>query len=213
MERPRPTRAFHFTHVDNLRAIARDGLVCDAAAHIPGRLSTEVGDVGIKERRRRCTVGAGPGGVVADYVPFYFTPRGLMMLKIHSSQVPNYMGGQRELVYLCTTLERVEQLGLAWVASDRNAAKAVASFTSDLATLEHHVDWALATTSTFNRTPADPERPERHQAELLVHQRLPWEAVMFIGAHNADILNRVHAALGTLSEHRPGSDVRPGWYF
>ena len=51
MLRPIPTWVYHFTHVDNLLAIARDGLVCDSNAHAPGRLTTEVGARSIKERR------------------------------------------------------------------------------------------------------------------------------------------------------------------
>lgn len=213
MPRPRPTRLFHFTHVDHLASIARDGLVCDAQAHHDGRLQTEVGNVGVKEQRRKRVVRVGPGGVVADYVPFYFAPRNLMMYQIHTGQVPTYRGGQEPLVYLCTTLEQLISLGLPWVASNRNATKAIAAFTDDPKALDHHVDWDLASTSTFNATPEDPDRPSRHQAELLVHSRVPWEAVMFVGVRDARVLTQVQAVLRTLGGHRPKSDVRVDWYF
>lgn len=213
MTRPLPTRLYHFTHVDHLASIMRDGLVCDSAAHAPGRLTTEVGNTSVKELRRRQPVGAGPGGYVADYAPFYFTARNLMLYQIHTGKVPTYQGGQDGLVFLCTTLERVIQSGHAWVASNRNAATSIAVFTSDLAALDAHVDWPLATNSTFNRTDDDPERPQRHQAELLVHGRLPWADVLFVGARDRSVLRRVESVVTTLEGHQPGRDVRPDWYF
>lgn len=213
MTRPQPTWLWHFTHVDHLPSIARDGLVCDAEAHTPDRLTTEVGNVSIKARRHQKSVDVDPGGFVADYVPFYFTARGLMLFQIYTGRVSTYHEGQAGLVYLCTTLERVNELELPWVASNRNAATAVAQFTSDLTMLDRHVDWPLATTSTFNRTPEDPERSQRHQAELLVHRRVPWEAILFVGVRQAGDLSCVEVALGTLDGHQPKRGVRPRWYF
>lgn len=213
MPRPVPTRLWHFTHVDHLASIARDGMVCDSDAHVAGRLTTEVGDQGVKERRRQKRVDVVPGGVVADYVPFYFTPRNLMLFQIHTGKVETYTGGQDGLVFLCTTLERIIDLDLQWVASNRNAATALAAFVPDLPSLDTHVDWALATTSTFKRTPDDPDRPQRHQAELLVHGRLPWKAIQFIGTRTEADLSRVEKHIGNLGGHQPQRGVRPRWYF
>lgn len=213
MPRPVPTWLYHFTPIDHLAPIARDGLVCDRDAHGPERLQVEVGNVEVKELRRRKIVSSGPGGYVADYVPFYFGRRGPMLYNIHTGRVPTYQGGQRGLVYLCTTLERVIDLGLPWVASDRNAATRLARFTADDGELDGHVDWKLVASRSFAKTDIDPERPQRHQAELLVHGRLPWAAIMFIGARTHDDLDRVQAVLGTLRGYQPDRDVRPGWYF
>lgn len=71
------TAVYHFTHIDHLAGIIADGLVCDT--EVAGALTQEVGNHGIKASRRRIPVKAGPGGVVADYVPFYFAPRCPMM--------------------------------------------------------------------------------------------------------------------------------------
>lgn len=66
-QRP-PERAliYHFTHVDNLPSILAGGQVlCDGQMQ-KQRAFTEVGDLMIKDRRRRRTIPAGPGGTVAD---------------------------------------------------------------------------------------------------------------------------------------------------
>lgn len=70
----------HFTHVRNLRGIAERGLLADACGADP---QVDCAEGGIKEARRRRIVPIGPGGVVADYVPFYYAPRSPMLRRIH----------------------------------------------------------------------------------------------------------------------------------
>ena len=214
MSAPDPVWLFHITHVEHLASIAREGLHCDAHAHQAGRLKVEIGNVGIKSDRHRRGVPVPPGGRVSDYVPFYFATRSPMLYSIHRGNVATYSGGQDGIVYLCTTLDEVERRGLRWVATDRNAALSTATHTNERADLDVLVDWPLMGTRIWRNTPADPERRARRQAELLIHRRLPWEAVMFIGTRTAEDLARVHRALDTVeTAHRPRTDVRGGWYF
>ena len=70
---------FHFTDIDNLGAI----LDCGALeCHRDAPTKVEVGNVEIKASRKNRQVGCGPGGMVGDYVPFYFAPRSPMMYLI-----------------------------------------------------------------------------------------------------------------------------------
>ncbi len=73
---------YHFTHVNNLKAIRAAGFLrCDSVAR-EGMTRTEVGDPDIKESRRRRVIPIEPRGRVGDYVPFYFAPRSPMMYRI-----------------------------------------------------------------------------------------------------------------------------------
>ena len=107
MPRPVPTPVLHFTHIDHLRDIATHGLLSDTAAQSRHLLTQEVGNREIKERRRTTVVPVPPGGVVADFVPFYFAPRSPMMYAIHKGNVPEYPRGLGPLIYLVTTIERL----------------------------------------------------------------------------------------------------------
>ena len=80
------TRVFHFTPIDNLATIVREGLHCDSTVQSSGLLLQEVGNQGVKGLRRSRQVSVPPGGVVADYVPFYFAPRSPMMYAIHMGE-------------------------------------------------------------------------------------------------------------------------------
>ena len=96
MPRPVHTPFYHFTPIHHLVSIIERGLRCDGTA--AGLLAVEVGNRGIKERRRRRAVPVGGRGVVADYVPFYFAPRSPMLYAIAMGNVPEYTGGTDPLV-------------------------------------------------------------------------------------------------------------------
>lgn len=209
-----PVWLFHFTRIEHLESITREGLVCDGAAHRPGRLQIEIGNVRIKERRRRRHVDPAPGGVVADYVPFYFAPRSPMLYALNADNVRTYRQGQDGLIYLCTTLDRVEEAACRWVGTDRNAVLEAARMTDSRQALMEMVDWPLMRGRMWKNTDAYPDRKERRQAELLVHQLLPWEAVTHIGVRNEVDGRAVQGVLDKLARgHVPTVLVRPGWYF
>ena len=114
------TTLLHFTHVDHLATIIERGLVADA--DVGPLLLNEVGNRDIKNQRRRARVPLPPGGVVSDYVPFYFAPRSPMMSAIAQGQVPEYGTDTSSLVYIVTTVEHLQTLGIRMLFTRRNAA-------------------------------------------------------------------------------------------
>lgn len=150
-------------------------MVSDAAAHESGLLTTEVGQLNIKDRRRQQSVPVPPGGTVSDYVPFYFASRSPMMSSIARGNVPSYQGGTARLIYLLTTLDHLTDLGHQVVLTDRNAAMKVAAYRAfDPADPvdDGFVDWPLMKERYWANTPEDPQRRERRMAEALVHKRV-----------------------------------------
>lgn len=213
---PRNRWIFHFTHIDNIpEIVARGALISDNAAR-QGHLRTEVGDLEIKESRRRQPVPCGPGGVVGDYVPFYFAPRSPMMYRIacdHRDQKPGrYPGGDRPLVYLATTVGSLLDAHLAWVATDGNAAAATTEFSSRLDVLDQLIDWPLMTAVLWNNVPADPDRQRRRMAELLVWGQVPLPALRRVVTFDD---GRAVAARTVLDGTALADSVfvRPDWYY
>ncbi|MDG4764326.1 DUF4433 domain-containing protein [Solwaraspora sp. WMMD406] len=206
----------HFTHVENLPIIAATGrLACDVSARA-GLTRTEVGDPAIKDSRRRRQIPIGPRGYVGDYVPFYFAPRSPMMYRIacdHRDSIPGrYAGGDRQLVYLAATVGAVVDAGLAWVATDGNAANAATTFTTNLDDLNSMVDWPLMYAERWNSTEEDPDRQRRRMAEFLVHREVPLAVFQQVAAYDP-----AHAAQAraTLGDHYLTSRVAvvPTWYY
>lgn len=212
MPRPVPTPVLHFTHVAHLAAVATHGLLADTVAQERGLLTNEVGNREIKERRRRRPVPISPGGVVADYVPFYFAPRSPMMYSIYRGNVAEYSEGTEPLVYLVSTVERLIEVGCAIVTTDRNAVLGYTEFRHGLDDLEVLVDWPLMRATMWNDTVQEPDRMERRMAECLAHEAVPWEAFTEIHVRNPDRRAEVEAALAPGIAPGP-VHVTPDWYF
>lgn len=212
MPRPIPTPVLHFTHAAHIANVAEHGLLSDTVAQERGLLTNEIGNRGIKERRRRRAVPIAPGGVVADYVPFYFAPRSPMLYSIYRGNVPEYAEGTGALVYLVSTIERLIEVGCAVVTTDRNAVLRYAEFRQGLDGLDGLIDWPLMRARMWNDTIEEPDRMERRMAECLVHEVVPWEAFMEVHVRNVDRRAEVEAALGL--GIAPGRvRVTPDWYF
>ncbi|HEV8651484.1 MAG TPA: DUF4433 domain-containing protein [Actinomycetes bacterium] len=215
---------YHFTHVRNLAGVVRDGLLCDAAVQPDTQLAVEAGHRGVKARRRDRPVAnrvpggdpvyqpVGPGGVVADYAPFYFASRSPTLYKVWQGGVPEYREGQEPLVFLVTDVATVVRLRLPFVFSDGNCAKTVTAFFDDLTHLGK-VDWELMGGTWWFDTPEDPDRMRRRAAEFLVHQRVPWEAFLGVATLTPATADMARAELDRLSCRAAHVAVRRDWYY
>ena len=203
---------YHFTHISNLPSIAAEGLYCDAQVEASQRAPTEVGNADVKQRRRNLAVPPPLGGCVADYVPFYFAARSPMLYIISKGDVPTYSGGQDEIVYLVTSVERVVEEHLRFVFTDRNAALGFARYGDDLKDLDDYLDWELMEALMWHATAEEPDRMERRMAEFLVHDHMPWAALVGVAARTDEVCRQAEHALSSVGREirvRP----RPEWYF
>jgi hypothetical protein len=177
-----------------------------------GTLQVEIGDRGIKAWRRTKPIKVGPGGVAADYVPFYFAPRSPMLYKIKHHGVEQYREGRQEpLIHLVTAVDIIEELGLPFVFSDGNCAKSITAIFDDLADLDE-VDWPLMKQQMWNDTASDGDRMRRRMAEFLVYDRVPWSAFLGVGTMTEDVATQVR---NILAGFRLSGDVivKRDWYY
>ncbi len=213
---------FHFTHVDNLRAVLHAGaLLSDHAVSDKDLRINEAGDPAIKQRRRERVVTCPPGGMVANYVPFYFAPRSPMMHMLWKGHVPTFTGDHHDLVYLVSKVDRMIGAGVDFAISDRNAAMKLADFSNDAGVLgdltadppqSDFVNWPLMRAVMWKSTPDDPDRSERRMAEFLVHDRVPLDLIHEVAVYaetQKPKVERLFAEFGRTAKVVARSD----WYY
>lgn len=207
-----PEKGFiwRIVHRDNVQWILDNGIHCqNSRTQAPNYIA--IGNTELINRRARRIVQIPPGGTLADYVPFYFTPFSPMMYNIYTGrgEVPKRLN--EEICILVSSLPRVHQLGLPFVFTDRHAYRPLARYFSQLNQLDQ-IDWPLLQARNFKRNPDDPEQFERYEAEALVHNHLPVNGLLGLVCYTEQMKQWLEQETRNRGLNL---DVRaiPGWYF
>ena len=206
----KPERAliWRVVHRDNLPWILDHGLHCaNSDVQCPNYVQIGLPDL-IEERRSR-EVPIPPGGVLADYVPFYFTPFSPMVYRIVTGREVGKRPRQ-ELCFLVTSLRHVTALPARFVFSDRHASLAAANFYSALDDLSK-LSWSGWQARKFNRDLDNPEAFERYQAEALIYRHLPLAGLQGIVCQDSRTRDSIAALAAQRASHLQVV-LRPEWY-
>ena len=220
---PNPVRLFHITAIANLPQI------CAAGTLVSKKLGADVG-IDYQNIAHRGAQGARairalpnpPGGVVHNYVPFYFAPRSPMLRAIEGGKVADCQWRQADIIHFETTVTRVTAGGKPFVFFDRNATLPYSQPYTDLARLDA-VAWDLLTEypqlDGFCKYWQDrptvahhADRMERRQAEFLVKDAVDLTQLTRLGVVDeqraAQVSTILEAARVDLRV-----DVMRDWYF
>ena len=222
---PRPIRLFHITAIDNLALICQQGaLLSKTKSEQLGLHYHNIAHGGAQGTRSNKSVNNPPGGLIHEFVPFYFAPRSPMLSAIHHGKVQNCHYDQTDIIYFETTIEIAYQNGLQdFVFYDRNATLDYSQCFTDLKLLSSSVDWATMTSSPqldgfckyFFDNPNDQryvDRMEKRQAEFLIKEQMPLSWVTRIGVINQAKLQEVNAIL-VKNNVNLNVEVMTDWYF
>jgi hypothetical protein len=209
-------RIYHVTHMSNLAGILSSGsLLADQNETLPARPRV---DISSSENRdaRRSTLVAGPGSPsVASHVPFFLSPNASLWEGIRAQTPDDRFSpattsfAASEFVVLVSTVTNVvkaqggrDEPGRApIVVTDGDAADARTRFG---ATLE-------ASERILRRLVADTESDAILNAEFLVRESVPFDAVTLVGIANDRARDAVRAILGSSAYH-PRVAVYPPWF-
>lgn len=220
---PNPVRLFHITAIANLPDICAAGsLLSKNAGASAGIAYQNIAHSGAQGARSIKAVPNPPGGVVHDYVPFYFAPRSPMLFAVHGGKVSGCDWRQEDIVHFETTVERVTAGGNPFVFYDRNATLAFSTPYADLAQLDA-IAWDLLTEApqldgfckywqNSHRNSRYADRMERRQAEFLVRHRVPLANILKIGVIDEERAEMARIILAKASVNLP-VEVKRDWYF
>ena len=207
------TFIYHITHIDNLLLILNSGgLIAKNRLKQQQINHLDIAYEGIQDRRARTPVPCVSGGVLHDYVPFYFAPRSPMLYAIRNGRVAGYSQGQKPVIHLVAEAEAIEAENIAFAFTDGHAVMAYSEFYKDLQALESVIDWDIMKDNYWADTPEDGDRKRRRQAEFLVYQFCPWRLITKIGVIDRIIKFQVEQILKNIN-YKPTIEVYPNWYY
>jgi len=208
---PAHPKLYHICHVDRLASIvARDGLLCDAAAQALN--GTVIGMNNIKQRRlHELRLDSHPELFVGGCVPFYFCPRSVMLFLIHRHNPElTYQGGQEPIIHLEADMHAVVAWANAnhrrWAFTLSNAGAYYFEDRADVAQLDQ-VNWQAVQARDWRGG-----LKEGKQAEFLLEQDFPWQLVERIGVSSRRVHGLVANAL-PVTGHRPPVQILADWYY
>lgn len=202
---------FRITHVDNLAWYVANGLHCaNGTATNPHFVA--IGNPELIAKRTSRPVPHPPGGTLADYVPFYFTPKSPMLLNINTGYNGIPQRPNEEIAILVSSCEAMNQNGVSMLFTDRHAYTSTATWSANKADLAEMIDWDILRRHDFARNDGYPDKMERYQAEALAHRLVPPTALLGIGCVSKEVKPAIEAKVRVVASPLRVV-VRPGWYF
>lgn len=183
---PEKALIFRIVHKDNIGNVLQSGCHCRNAVAAQESY-VEIGNKELIQRRTQRIVPCVPGGTLSDYVPFYFTPYTPMLYNIKTGLgVPQK--SLKDILILVSSLRRLKTQDIPFVFSDRHAYLKTAQFSNDLNDLDRII-WPVLQVRDFKRD--DSDKFEKYQAEALVYQHVPVEALIGIVCYNVEVRDHI----------------------
>lgn len=157
----------------------------------------------IGKRTNKTVVVIPPGGVLGEYVPFYFSGHSPMLFNIVTGygveKVP-----QKDIVFLVCDALKIVNSGIPYCFTDGNATKAISKFYNRLYGLRE-LDWPCIRATYWKNTEDDYDRVRKKMSEFLVKEHVPAELIREIIVNNPEAERRVTAMLG---DSLPGCKIK-----
>lgn len=201
---------FRITHIRNVPWILDHGLHCRNSDVVDPNF-IPIGLPELIDRRTNHPIPIAPGGVLGDYVPFYFTPHSMMLYNINTGYNGVIRRANSDIAILVSTLNAVAAARVRFVFTDGHAYMQGSNYYVDIAEL-HRIDWNILKRRDFKKTPDDIDKSRRYQAEALVHRHLPAQALAGIACYNQ---NSADLVVAEIEQRRLPMTVQglPSWYF
>lgn len=200
---------YRIIHIDNLSWHLANGIpCCNCNQANPDFVA--IGSPEIITRRKSWKVDAAPYGTLADYVPFYFTPRSLMQSDILQGLTVAKQP-KADILFFVSSLPRLQEQGLPFLFTNQHASSRGVRYYRDLGDLAK-IDWKILQAIDFRRDPEnDPDKTKRYQAEALIYQHLPTSGLLGLACCDDDVKSRVQRILAAASSPLRVA-AKPEWY-
>lgn len=195
MINPQRKYCYRITHIGNLPLILQNGIV--NKYHPKSSLDyVEIGNPEIIDVRSTMPVRINGYGNIGEYVPFYFTPKSIMLFNIitgHRHPQVQKRNRSEILVLRCLIQELMKLPRWFFTDGQANIKDGTVKHYSDSTYLER-IDWLCIQQGNFTKSDDDFDLPRRYQAEFLVHREVPLKSIESLNVFNqdrADFVNKM----------------------
>ncbi|MEM7373905.1 MAG: DUF4433 domain-containing protein [Bacteroidota bacterium] len=168
---PTPIHLFRMTHIDNVPHALERGL-WTAASPQANPEYVPIGDSTLIRSREEMSVPIPPGGVLSDYIPFYFGARSPMLYVIKHGFNFVKQTPQSDIIYLIAPFDQIKASNIEWCFTDGNARDFSSRYYNQESEFAH-IDWEMVREQNWANTEEDMDRKRRKQAEFLVKTHVP----------------------------------------
>lgn len=174
---------YRITHRDNLVHVLEHGLVSKDHVKADGNF-VSIGNLEIIDVRSTTEVDIDGYGFIGEYVPFYLTPRSIMLFNIITGHyVPKVPKRSKDELVVIRCLINTLAKRPQWFFTDGQANDGETTHFNDLKYLTK-IDWNCIQNSNFSKSDGDYDRQRRYQAEFLVHNAVPAKCIESISVYN-----------------------------
>ena len=206
----RQTYIYRISHYENLESTLRNGIYCrNSSSCDPDYIN--IGHRNLIEKRGQRIVPLSPGGVLNDYIPFYFAPRSPKLFSIHNGSVQGCNYGQNEIIYIVSSIETIKKANIRFVFTDGHAYQNISKFFNDERDL-NQVDQSIMGAKYWNNTDQDNDRMRRRMAEFLIYEFVPVNCILAIIVYNDEIKNKVDS-IQQNCQTQINVSIKKTWYF
>lgn len=149
------------------------GLLSNAEQDRRGLKHHSIAIDAIQRTRSQMEVTCGPGGVVHDYVPFYFCKRSPMLLSVVNARNVD----QNFLVHLALPISVLQQPTAVFADASANRMTEPPTFHADPENLTQ-LNWNEI--DSLKWSSPDERSKQQKMAEMLVHEHVPWSDIASI---------------------------------
>jgi hypothetical protein len=170
---------FHFTHIENLDSIVKNGILCTNKKNELNISHLDVASESIQERRRNMKVTCAPKGKVHDYVPCYFCSMNPMFLALVNSKNID----QQMMIFFAFKIDNLLTKNVVFTDASANTIPPP-NFYNNPEDLDK-LDWPAIDSKKWSNQ-NDDER-HRRMAEVLFLEKIPVNLIDTIVVWNEGV--------------------------
>lgn len=193
---PNNIKLYRMVHSDNIRYILLNG-ICSSEHHLADPNYINIGHSQLIQDRHIHNVPIPNGGRLGEYIPFYFAGHSPMLFMIMNGFQGVRQRPQEDIVFIVSSVNKVKELELPFLFTDRNAKISVANFFEDEQEFDK-LKWDVITSQDWKNSESDIARRDFKQAEFLVRHFMPLsgiECLVVKTEEKKEILERIIAEL------------------